>query len=155
MRGIRGIMLAVSLLMPGAASSAGERVRECHGEAAVCRTLWQGEEDLASMLVSGDVRIVERLFAEDAVWSLASGERCTKREALAALRRAPRMTSSELVRASVHQHGGVAIVLWNERWHDPATDREERSFGTDTWMRRKGRWQIVASQEARSPSAAR
>ncbi|KQN36575.1 hypothetical protein ASG37_13355 [Sphingomonas sp. Leaf407] len=151
---IFGATIVAGIAALSAAARAETPPGACHGEAAVCRTLWQGEAELASMLVSGDVRIVERLFAEDAVWSLANGERWSKRQAIAALRNAPRMTRSQLLRADVHQHGTVAIVVWNEQWHDPATNREAQSFGTDTWLRRQGRWQIIASQEARLPPVA-
>jgi hypothetical protein len=130
-------------------------VADCQGDQRVCEILVRGEQELASMLVSGDVSIVARLFADDAVWSLGSGKRWTKAEAIAALRKAPRMTSSRLLRASVRQHGTVAIVVWEESWHDPATNRQEQSFGTDTWMSRGAAWQIIASQEARLPTAAR
>ena len=122
----------------------------CHGERSVCGALVAGERDLASLLVSGDVRIVERLFATDAVWTLASGTRWSKREAVAALRSAPKMASSRLVRADVRQFGGVAVVLWEEAFRAAADAREQRTFGTDTWLRRSGRWQIVASHEGRA-----
>lgn len=147
----RGIALAMCLLIASKPSLARAANADCHGDRKVCETLSSGERELASMLVSGDVGIVARLFADDAVWSLGSGERWTKRQAIAALRKAPRMTSSRLLQASVHQHGKVAIVLWNESWHNPATNREEQSFGTDTWMLRDAIWQIIASQEARLP----
>lgn len=153
-RRMLGAMLVAGISTLSAAAQTLSPPGECRGQAEVCRTLWQGEAELASMLVSGDVRIVERWFADDAVWTLASGKRWTKRQAIAALRGAPRMTRSRLLRADVRQHGDVAIILWDEDWHDPATNRDEASFGTDTWLRRAGRWQIVASQEVRAPRRA-
>lgn len=149
-----GIGLTISLLFLTLPVRAGDRATDCHGEQQVCRILIAGERELASMLVSGDVAIVDRLFADDAVWSLASGERWTKRQAMETLRTAPRMASSRLLHASVRQHGGVAIVLWEESWIDPKMNREQRSFGTDTWMLRRARWQIIASQEVRPAAPA-
>ncbi len=144
------IMLAASYFIATPPVLAESPTIECRGERAVCRLLVNGEQELAAMLVSGDVRIVERLFADDAIWTLADGTRWTKREAVAALRGAPRMTSSRLVRASVYQHGKVAVVSWSESWRDPAKAGEQQSFGTDTWMIRDKGWQIIASQEARA-----
>ena len=152
-RAVSGIVLALSLSTATPRLLAEDRNTDCNGDEAVCETLVTGERELASMLVSGDTSIVTRLFADDAVWTLASGQRWTKRQALAALRNAPRMVSSRLLRASVYQHGTVAIVIWTESWRDPAKKPEEQSFGTDTWMLRQTGWQIIASQEARLPPA--
>lgn len=150
-RGRNAILVAL-MLVTHAPSSANDGPVRCQGDKRVCETLVAGERELASMLVSGDVGIIARLFADDAVWSLGNGMRWTRDQAIAALRNAPKMTSSRLLRADVRQFGTTAIVLWNEGWHDPATGRDEQSFGTDTWMLRKGRWRIVASQEARAPA---
>lgn len=150
-----GIALAAFTLILAPPSRAEDRAVDCRGEPSVCRTLLTGTRELASILVSGDIAIVDRVFADDAVWSLASGERWTKKQAMDAIRTAPRMTSSRLLRADIRQYGTVAIVLWKESWHDPAKNRDELSFGTDTWMLRHTRWQIIASQEVRAaaPSA--
>lgn len=144
-------VLAAACLIAIGPARADEPAIECHGEKAVCQTLVAGEKELASMLVSGDVGVVQRLFADDAIWTLANGVRWTKQEAVVALRRAPKMISSRLLRASVYQHGTVAIVSWSESWRDPGKAREQQSFGTDTWVVRDKGWQIIASQEARRP----
>jgi ketosteroid isomerase-like protein len=149
----RGIVLAAASLIAGEAVPAQRPMVDCRGDRAVCQTLVRGEQALASMLVSGDVAVVARLFADDAVWSLASGARWTKRDAIAALRDAPKMAESRLLEASVRQHGMVAIVLWKESWRAPGATREEQAQGTDTWLLRNGRWQIIASQEIRLPPA--
>ena len=114
----------------------------------MCDTVLAGERELTAMMTSGDTAIVSRLFADDAVWSLGDGTRWTKSEAIAALRKAPRMASSQLLQADVRQFGTVAIILWKESWRAPGAKIDEISFGTDTWMLREGHWQIVASQEA-------
>ncbi len=145
------IGLAASCLFAAAPGLAEAPAIECHGEAAVCRTLVQGEQELAAMLVSGDVSVVGRLFANAAIWTLANGVRWTKQDAVMALQGAPRMTSSQLLCASVYQHGKVAIVSWSESWRDPAKAGEQQSFGTDTWLAGDHGWQIIASQEARRP----
>lgn len=147
------VVLAASLLIAITPGSAQAPVTSCHGKKTVCQALVNGEQELASMLVSGDTDVVRRLFADDAIWTLASGTRWTKQAALAALRNAPKMSSSRLVQASVYQHGRVAVVTWNESWRDPADAREHQAFGTDTWMKRGTTWQIIASQEARYPPA--
>lgn len=133
-------------------SSAADATVQCQGDERVCETVTAGERELTSVLVSGDVRVIARLFADDAVWSLGNGVRWTKGEAIAALRNAPKMTSSRLLWADVRQFGTTAIVLWKEGWRDSATGRDAQSFGTDTWILRAGRWQIVASQEGRAPT---
>ncbi|WP_454885000.1 nuclear transport factor 2 family protein [Sphingomonas oryzagri] len=148
-RAILSVVLTASLVIASPAAFAGDRIVECHGHASVCQTLVEGEEQLASMLVSGDVKIVTRLFADNAIWTLSDGVRWTKTEAIAALRTAPRMKGSQLLRVSIYQQDNVAIVSWRESWQDPAKEGEQQSFGTDTWMRRNARWQIMASQEAR------
>lgn len=113
-------------------AEAGKPTIECFGETTVCQTLVAGEKGLAAMLVSGDVSVVQRLFADDVVWTLANGDRWTKQEAIVALRDAPKMASSQLLRASVRQYGNFAIVSWSESWRNPYKGNEQRSFGTDT-----------------------
>lgn len=141
------------MLVAHTPSSAADCSAHCRGDASVCETITVGEQELTSVMVSGDVSVIARLFADDAVWSLGSGVRWTKGEAIVALRNAPKMTSSRLLSVDVRQFGTTAIVLWKEGWRDPATGRDEQSFGTDTWILRAGRWHIVASQEARVPTS--
>jgi hypothetical protein len=146
-----GLLVGVMMPLIGAAPVRDGAVVICRAARPVCDTAVTGEGELARMLVSGDVRVAERLFADDAIWSLSSGERWTKRQAIAALRGAPRMASSQLLSVEVRQFGTTAIVLWHERWRD-AAGRDAQAFGTDTWLLRRGRWRIVASQEARPPA---
>lgn len=144
-------LAAVSLSLLPRPAAADEARITCRGEGPVCAELVAGERDLTAVLVNGDTAVVERHFADDAVWSLGNGRRWTKAEAVAAIAKAPRMTSSRLIEVEVRQFGTIAIVLWREGWHERPGTPEAQSVGTDTWLLRDGRWRVVASQEARMP----
>ena len=141
-------LLVAALFLPTSAASAQGKSSACHGDRRVCGFIVSAERNLTAMLVSSNPAAIEQYFADDGTLSLADGRRWTKREAIAAIRMEPRMESSRLVRANVRQFGAVAVVFWDERWRAPGA-RNGRAVGTDTWLLRNGRWQIVASQEAR------
>ena len=145
-------IVAAFSLSTSAAVWAKDHSTGCHGDRIACDTMLGGERALTAMMVSGDVNIVERLFADDAVWSLGDGTRWTKGEAIATLRKTQKMARSRLLKADVRQFGTTAIVLWTESWRAMASDHDEQTNGTDTWMLRAGRWQIIASQEAHAPA---
>ena len=132
----------------------GRPIGSCRGasDPAACDHIIEAETQFAVMLVSGDPKPVETYLADDAVWTLADGRTWTKPEAIVAISNGPRMAQSELARADVRMFGDVAVVQWIETWVTPGpTGGPGRTFGTDTWSKRDGRWRIIASQEARPP----
>ncbi|MGF7152077.1 hypothetical protein FHS96_005746 [Sphingomonas zeicaulis] len=122
--------MAAALLIATQASLAEDQLVACRGDASVCQTLVKGEQELESMLVSGAVNIVAGLFPDDAVWTLASGERRGDRQTAGCSAIDEQLAPA----SSVFQHGTVAIVVWKESCRNRAMDREQHSFGTDTWM---------------------
>jgi len=150
-----GVLGAALLCTAGAPAPARAPVGSCTGpgDAAACDHIIAAEAQFAAMLVSGDPTPVETHLADDAVWTLGDGRTWTKPEAIAAIRTGPRMARSDLMRADVRLFGDVAVVQWIETWETQGpAGKPGRTFGTDTWCRRGGRWRIIASQEARPPT---
>lgn len=59
--------------------------------------------------------------------------------------------SSTLVRV----YGGVAVSTGYIVERDPSQGRDDRVYFTNTYLKRKGRWQVVASQLTRVPQRPR
>jgi aminopeptidase C len=62
--------------------------------------------------------------------------------------------SNRLNGVKVRFHGETAIAQGDESWERPNGERG-RFVWTDTWIRRKGRWQIVAAEDLVEPESPR
>ena len=134
---------------PASPASVGE-VRCEGGDARSCAYILAAERALTGMLVTADPAPIARYSDPAGRWTLADGT-VRSPAAMAALVRADRpRATARLDRAHVAFFGDTAIVRWAESWtsHDPARPRGAL-FGTDSWVRRDGRWRIVASHEGR------
>jgi len=103
--------------------------------------------------------IMETILADDFQGTAPSGKRYSKSEALESAKAAKtEKRDCRLIDAKVHFFGDdIALVYGSESSVAKAGDGKESTLAlvwTDTWLKRSGRWQIVAAQDMQQPSAA-
>jgi len=100
-------------------------------------------------LVRGDVATLERLFAEEFVYTSTSGEVLNKQQQLELFRSgALKIASGASDGVEVRLYGDIAVMLARfvakGEFRGQAFDSTERY--TAVWLNRKGRWQLIAEQ---------
>jgi len=118
------------------------------------RTLLRLEDDWASALVKRDRVTFERLLADGFVYT-ENDQMMDRRAVLSSV-----ITGSDTVAAAhndsmvVHRFGPVTAVVtgWLVVAGRGANGQFQRRYRfTDTWVKRGGRWQIVAAQDYVAP----
>lgn len=110
-------------------------------------------QELFDSVAPGNQEPFKKYFAEDAMFFDEKGRNMDKAALVKDIQPIPKGYSGtiKLVRPKSHIEGGVAIMSYD-------LDETETIFGqkmtaryheTDTWMRRRGKWQIVAGQVLR------
>jgi ketosteroid isomerase-like protein len=110
------------------------------------------ERDWADALVKGDVAFTEGILADDYVGTTFDGRRITKARNLDELRSGAFKSESMVVDGiRVRVFGDTAVVTLDqsEKSQFQGKDISGRSMWTDIFMRRGGRWQIVANHGSR------
>jgi hypothetical protein len=97
-------------------------------------------------------KIEEKILADDFQGTSPNGERCTKSEAIGDTADLSKMARDRrLIDAKVRFFGeDLAMVYGSESSTRKAEDGTEKSrclIWTDTWLKRNGRWQIIAAQD--------
>lgn len=123
--------------------------------AQIAATLTALEADWIAVYASHDLAPLERLIADDFVATLADGALRGKRahiesyradfEALAGV------TSAEVAVHVFSADMAVVTGLYTATLRDPKDAPPGRFRYTDTWLRRGGRWQCVATHENQLP----
>lgn len=156
---MRSTRLAVLLAALGA-TSAGAQARPGGAPAAgdsTARTLLRLEDSWPAALVRRDTRVFERLLADGFIYS--EDDRTVGRAA--ALRDLVQgtdtVTAAHNEGMEVHPFGATAIVTgWLVmQGHGAGALFNRRYRFTDVWMRREGRWQLVAAHDYLVPSPRR
>ena len=110
-------------------------------------------QELFDAIVPGNQEPFKKYFADDAMFFDEKGRNMDKAALVKDVQPLPKGYSGtiKLVRPKSHIEGNVAILSYD-------LDETETIFGqnmtahyheTDTWMRRRGKWQIVAGQVLR------
>jgi ketosteroid isomerase-like protein len=114
----------------------------------------QAESDWAESTVTNDVGVLERILADDFVGVDIDGSHYTKAGAIKDYR-APssEFVSNHLNEIEIRFYGDAAVAHGNESWKkkDGTTGK---FVWTDTWIRRGGKWQIVAAEDLVPPTGA-
>jgi ketosteroid isomerase-like protein len=119
---------------------------EPYDPAAAQKYIVDSEAAWAQSVTTNDASVVRRILADDVVWVL-DGEVLDKAHAVADAVAGPGdFLSNQLEYAHVRFFGDVAVVQGAEHWTRRG-GRSGRFVWTDTWLRRNGEWQIVASQD--------
>ena len=119
-------------------------------DAAVKDDLVQIEHQWTDAAIKGDVAAFGRFIADYWILTYSDGTLVTKPMALADLKEgALKIESCRLDDVSVRVYGGTAIVIGMIT--EKSKFREEDTSGkrrfTDVFVKRDGRWQVVASHE--------
>jgi ketosteroid isomerase-like protein len=108
------------------------------------------ESAWAESVATSDGSVVERILAEDCVWVL-DGRILIKSQAVAEAKDGPGdFLSNHLDYAHVRFFGDTAVVQGSETWTRKG-GRKGRFVWTDTWLRRNGKWQIIAAEDDSVP----
>jgi ketosteroid isomerase-like protein len=118
------------------------------------RVLLRLEDDWAVALVRRDGAVFRRLLADGFIYT--EDDRSMSRDEVLheVVAGADTVTAAHNEDMQVHRFGQTAIVTG---WlvvagHGPGGPFDRRYRFTDTWVRRGGRWQIVAAQDYLVPS---
>ena len=114
------------------------------------RYIQESEAAWASSVATNDASVVRRILADDLVWVL-DGRVLGKSQAVAEAEKGPYdFVSNHLEYAHVRFFGDTAVVQGSEKWTRRG-GKSGRFVWTDTWLRRNGQWQIVASEDVSVP----
>jgi hypothetical protein len=113
----------------------------------------QAESDWAESVVPNDVSVLERILADDFVGVDIDGSHYSKGDAIKDFRTHPsEFVSNHLNEVEIRFYGDAAVAQGNEIWKKK--DGTPGKFvWTDTWIRRGGKWQIVAAEDLVPPAA--
>jgi hypothetical protein len=145
---VQKILIAIVLLVAGVAALHSSTEPNITREELVRRT-----QELFDSVAPGNAEPFKKYFAEDAMFFDEKGRNMDKAALVKDVQPLPKGYSGtiKLVRPKSHIEGDVAILSYD-------LDETEVVFGqnlkaryheTDTWMRRGGKWQIVAGQVLR------
>ena len=107
----------------------------------------QAESEWAESVVTNDVTVLERILADDFVGVDVDGSHYSKAAAIKDYRTKPsEFVSNHLNEVEVRFYGDAAVAQGSEGWKkkDGTTGK---FVWTDTWVRRDGKWQVVAAED--------
>ena len=119
------------------------------------RYIVESERQWAESVATGDPSVVERILADDFLGVDPKGRLYDKAKMIADTRNAQQyFVSNRLNEVKVRFYGDTAIAQGDESWERRSGERG-RFVWTDTWIRRNGRWQIVAAEDLVAPESPR
>ena len=113
----------------------------------------ESEHQLAESVASGDTTVIERLLADDFIGLDPGGKFYDKAKMISHTRDAPKyFVSNHVNQVKVSFYGDSAVAQGDETWERRSGEpRRARFVWTDTWVRRNGKWQIVAAEDLIAP----
>jgi ketosteroid isomerase-like protein len=136
---------AVVVLAAGTAQSS-----DIDSQSEAERYIKSSETAWAESVATNDASVVKRILSDDCVWVL-DGEILTKSQAVADAQNGPGdFLSDHLDYAHVRLFGDTAVVQGSETWTRKG-GRKGHFVWIDTWLRRNGKWQIVAAEDDSVP----
>jgi ketosteroid isomerase-like protein len=117
----------------------------------------KSESQWAEAVASGDAAVVERILAEDFVGVDTDGSFYKKAKAVSDTRETPKeFISNHANEVKVRFYGDTAVAQGSESWvRRTVQPLRGRFVWTDTWVRRNGKWQIVAAEDLIAPELAK
>ena len=109
----------------------------------------QSESDWAETMASGDTSSEERILADDFIGIDPDGTAADKAKAISETRLGAKdYVSNHLRDVKIRFYGDTAVAQGSESWvRRTGSPLRGRFVWTDTWIRRNGKWQIVASED--------
>jgi hypothetical protein len=119
--------------------------------ATILRYICDSERGWAESVATGDAATVKRILADDFIGVHPSGRHYRKDEMVAGTPTAPEVFESNIIGdIIVRFYGNVAIAQGSETWRKKKGGTG-RFVWTDTWLKRNGKWQIVAAEDLIAP----
>lgn len=108
----------------------------------------ESEAQWAKSVATGDASALERILADDFVGVDPKGNFYDKAQMISDTREAPKyFVSNRLDEVKIRFYGKtIAVAQGSETW-ERRDGKRGRFVWTDTWIRRNGRWQIVAAED--------
>lgn len=111
----------------------------------------QSERDWAESVASGDAKVIERILADDFIGVDPDGKQYDKKKMVEDTPNAPKeFASNHLDHVKVRFYGDTAVAQGDETW-ERRDGKRGRFVWTDTWVKRNGKWQIVAAEDLIAP----
>src|SRR5437762_12707031 len=122
-------------------------------EAASERYIKESERQWTYSVATGDVTIVQRILADDFVGVDPEGQFYNKAKMLSLTPDGPKyFASNHANEVKDRFYGNTAVAQGEETWERRSGEpRRGRFVWTDTWVRRSGKWQIVAAEDLIPP----
>jgi hypothetical protein len=118
------------------------------------RYILDSERQWAESVATGDTSAIERILADDFIGVDPQGRLYTKQQMIDETRNAPKyFVSNRLNDVKVRFYRRMVVAQGSETWQKHSGERG-RFVWTDTWLRRNGRWQIVAAEDLIAPEKA-
>ncbi len=109
------------------------------------------ERQWAESVASGDASVVERILANDFIGVDPRGQLYDKAKMISDTRDGAKFfASNHLNEVKIRFYGHTAVAQGSESW-ERRTGERGRFVWTDTWLRRDGRWEIVAAEDLTVP----
>ena len=117
------------------------------------RYIIDSEHQWAESVATGDSSIVERILADDFIGVDPKGGSYDKAKMVSETRDAPKyFLSNHANQVRVRFYGDTAVAQGDETWKRRSGEPLRGRFvWTDTWVRRNGKWQIVAAEDLIAP----
>jgi hypothetical protein len=142
----RHFVLVLLVLMVVSAVSAAQATKDKGVER---EQILQLERDWTQSFVTMDVATNERIVAEDFLGTEPDGKRSKKADMLAEVKTGDALVSNHLNEddLTIRFYGETAVVNGSESWKRKSDGKTGRWIWTDVFVKRNGKWQVVASQD--------
>jgi ketosteroid isomerase-like protein len=144
------LILTLSSLAAGQARGRRPARRQAAGADQALKDL---ERQWAESLKNRDEDALNRILADDFIFTAEDGKVYNKAEYVEAATKMVKVDSYKLDELTARVYGGAGVVAG--RWTGKMTVDGKDAGGafrfTDTLVRRQGRWQVIASQDTRIP----
>jgi ketosteroid isomerase-like protein len=139
-----GVLLTTALLLLFASLT---QAQSSDDHAADRSFIRQAESDWAESVVPNDVSVLERILADDFVGVDIDGSHYSKEGAIKYFGTHPsEFVSNHLNEVEIRFYGDAAVAQGNESWKKK-NGTEGKFVWTDTWVKRNGKWQVVAAED--------
>jgi hypothetical protein len=142
-----GLFLLAALLAPEPPATPTATAK---ADSAVAIELKHATQELMSAVAGGDWSVWDKYLDESIVYTAEDGRTLTKTKLRDEMKPLPPGFSGTISveNADVRQYGDAAVVSHEDLEHEDVFGQKivARYRATDTWVRRGGRWRLVASQ---------
>jgi len=113
----------------------------------------QLERDWVQSWVTMDAAANDRIIADDFLGTEPDGKRVTKADLMKELKDDATLASNRLNEddLTIRLYGDTAVVNGSESWKLKKDGKTGRYIWTDIFVKRNGKWQVVASQDLEMP----